>query len=139
MGDAELTKLLCSILGIVPGWAWREQGPDYTPTEVGIFYRALADAPDRAIAVAVYGGTDPQLYEPQRRAQLRFRGGRGDMDGADALADIAFLVLHERPRGQGVSSITRTSFGALAVDDNRRQERTDNYLITLDNLEASAS
>lgn len=139
MGDVELTKLLCTILGIVPGWEWREDGPAYTANEVGIWYRTMGADPDRAIAVTVYGGTDPTVYEPQRRAQLHFRGARGDIAGADALADVAFLLLHERPRGQGLSSIARTSFGSLSIDDNRRAERTDNYLITLDNLEASTS
>ena len=139
MGDVELTKMLCTILGIVPGWAWRETGPPYTATEVGIWYRTIGETPDRAIGVTVYGGTDPTVYEPQRRAQLHFRGARDDVAGADNLADVAFLLLHERPRGQGLSSIARTSFGSLSIDDNRRAERTDNYLITLDNLEASTS
>lgn len=139
MGDIELTKLLCSILAIIPGWEWREHGPDYAANEVGIFYRRLGESPDRAIAVTVYGGTDPTVYEPQRRAQVHFRGGRGNVAGADELADVAFLLLHDRPRGQGLSSIARTSFGSLSIDDNSRAERTDNYLITLDNLEASES
>lgn len=139
MDDTDLTLVLCEILGRVPGWSWRPDGPDYGPGEVGIFYRSIDTTPDRAIGVAVYGGSDPAVYAPQRRVQLHFRGSPGDRTGADTLAGIAFLVLQDRPPGQGIVTIARTSFGPLPADGNRRQERTDNYLILLDNLEASVS
>lgn len=138
MDDVELTFRLCEILGTVPGWHWRPDGPDYTPSEVGLFYRTVDADAEQGIGVSIYGGSDPTVYSPQRRAQLFFRGPAGDPAGADKLARIAFAILHDRPRGGGLSSIERQSFGQLSLDGNRRQERTDNYLIHLDNLEASS-
>lgn len=139
MDDADLTIRVLEILGRIPGWQWRPHGPAYTDAEVALFYGPVGDRPDRAIGATIYGGTDPAVYAPHRRLQLRLRGRPGDKTGADTLADVAFTVLDRRPRGEGISSITRTSFGPLGADDNRREQRSDNYLIILDNLEASTS
>ncbi|WP_258061296.1 minor capsid protein [Rathayibacter sp. AY1A4] len=134
-----MTKLVCAILGRLPGWAWREHGPAYTAAEVGIFYGPIDTTPDRAIGVRVYGSSDSvdDSGAPTRRVQLTIRGEEGRPDGADHLAHFAFLVLHGRPRGGGINGISRTSMGPLGADDNGREQRSENYTITLDNPEAS--
>ena len=140
MDDATLTKLLCQVLGDVAGYEWRPDGPDYTAAEVGVFYGAIPDGQYRAaIGVRVYGGTDDTVSSLHgRRAQLRFRGEKGRRDGADKLAHPAFLVLTGLSRVGGISGISRISFDPAGANDNGREERTDNYIITLDNTEASS-
>jgi len=137
--DATLTKLLCQILGGVAGYTWRENGPEYTASEVGIYYGAIPEGNYRAaIGVRVYGGTDDNVTSLHgRRAQLRFRGGKRHRGGADSLAHPAFLVLTGLSRTGGISGISRISFDPAGADGNGREERTDNYIITLDNTEAS--
>ncbi|HWU30195.1 MAG TPA: minor capsid protein [Microbacterium sp.] len=137
MDDETLTTRLCEIVGAVPSFAWRPYGPNYTDTEIGVFYGTIPDAPDRAVGIRVYSPIDePNLLS--RRVQLYVRGRRHQPFGADRIADVLFAVLHERPRGDGMASIFRTSAASLGADDNGREERTENYLITLDNLEASS-
>jgi hypothetical protein len=138
--DATLTRVLCSILGRVPTWHWRPDGPAYARTETGIFYGAIDSTPDVAIGVRVYGSLDaPISHQYGRRAQLRFRGRKNRRDDADRMAGIAFNVLDGLSRVGGISGIHRFSFGPSATDDNGREERTDNYSIILDNPEASTS
>lgn len=138
MDDATLTRVLCSILGRVPTWEWRPDGPSYQSTETGIFYGPIDTEPDAAIGVRVYGSLDsPTSHLYGRRAQLRFRGRRDERDGADRMAGIAFTVLDGLSRVGGISGIRRFSFGPSVTDDNGREERTDNYSIILDNPEAS--
>lgn len=135
--DVELTTRLAEILGRVPTFAWRPNGPAYDSSEVAIFYGRVLDAPDRAIAVRVYSPVnEPDLS--RRRVQFHVRGRADDVAGADRLADVLSIVLDNRLRGDGIASITRTSFSQLGADKTGREERTENYLITLDNLEASS-
>jgi hypothetical protein len=137
--DATLTKTVCMILGRVPGWEWRPTGPAYTAAEVGIYYGAIKDTPDRAIGVRVYSiPSDNPDTDRQRGVQLRIRGGRGRPDGADVIASVARPVLAGIVRQYGISEITFTSMAPLGADQNGRQERTENALITLDNPEASS-
>jgi hypothetical protein len=137
MDDKTLTIRLCEIVGALPLFAWRPAGPPYTDSEIGVFYGTIEDSPDRAVGIRVYSPIDdPDLHS--RRVQLHVRGARHEPDGADWIADILFAVLHERPRGDGMASILRTSAAPLGADDNGREQRTENYLITLDNLEASS-
>lgn len=135
--DVELTTRIAEILGRVPTFTWRPHGPAYTSAEVAIFYGRIMDAPDRAIGVRVYSPAD-QEHLTRRRVQLHVRGRRDDVADADRLSDVLSLVLDRRLRGDGIASITRTSFSQLGADKNGREERTENYLITLDNLEASS-
>lgn len=135
--DVALTTRLAEILGRVPTFAWRPHGPAYTSTEVAIFYGRVLDAPDRAIGVRVYSSADME-HLSRRRVQLHVRGRRDDVADADRIADVLSTVLDQRLRGDGIASITRTSFSQLGADKNGRDERTENYLITLDNLEASS-
>jgi len=143
LDDVTLTKLICSRLGEVPGWDWYDSDLDepgdephtYEPDAVVIFYGALGAEPDKAVGVRVYGSTDERDLG-WRRVQLRLRGEAGRPDGADALAGPAFDALLELPRVGGISTTSRQSMAPAGADDNRREERTENYLIILDNQES---
>lgn len=137
MDDETLTMRLCEIVGALPLFAWRPYGPMYANPEIGVHYGAIDDQTDKAVGIRAYSPIDePNLLS--RRVQLHIRGGRREPFGADRIAGVLFAVLHERPRGDGMASILRTSAAPLGADLNGREERTENYLITLDNLEASS-
>lgn len=141
MDDATLTTRINEQLAKIPGWAWRPNGPIYTAAEVAIFYGAIGAKPDRAVGTRVYGapsdiGGDGQLA--LRSVQLRFRGAAHAPNSADELAGFAFTVLQGLSRVDGISGVRRESFTSLGADANSREERTDNYLIILDNQEASS-
>lgn len=133
MDDVVLTKLLCQVLGTIPGWAWL----DHAGAGVGVFYGAIGSEPDRAVGVRLYDIADADDVRG-RRAQFRFRGSPWDRASADALADEAERVLTSLVRFQGISGVVRESFARLGADESGRDERADNYTITLDNEEASA-
>ena len=83
MDDASLTIKLCEILGTIPGWHGRPNGPAYTSSEVAIYYGAIPDETYRAaVGVRVYGDAEADGVLG-RRVQLRFRSPRGARDGAD--------------------------------------------------------
>lgn len=135
MKDSTLTQNICTLLGEIPGWKW---GTGYTSADVGVFYGAIKPDPDRAVGVRVYQAEDDiQTGLAQRRAQVRYRGEKNNPAGADDLADEGFAVLQGLSRTAGINGISRESIGYLGADTNGREERTDNYLITLDNAEAS--
>lgn len=136
MDDATLTKRILTYLGTIPGWEWRESGPAYADSVVGLYYGPIKTSPDRGIGARVYAPQD-EPHVSQRRLQLRFRGAPRGLDGADKLADIAFAAMDGLSRLDGILRAQRISFTPLGADTNGREERTDNYLITLDNLEAS--
>ena len=135
MTDDELTVLLCELLGRMPTWSWSPSGP-YPPDVTGIFYGAIADKPDSAIGVRVYMATDRNNLS-ERRAQLRFRGPKGAPNGADNLASLAFAAMDGLSRVGGISGMRRESMAPLGADTNDRAERTDNYVVVLDNEEAA--
>ena len=135
MTDRDLTIALCELLAEEVGWSWSLTEP-YPAGAVGLFYGSIGDAPDRAVGVRVYGGSDPRVYAPTRSVQLLLRGRPGEPDGADALADAAFGVLHKTLRRRGILAGQRSYFGPLGADVNGREERADNYEIHLDNMEA---
>lgn len=141
MDDAALTVLLCEQLGRIPKWAWRPDPEDlYLESEVAVFYGSIDPTPDRACGVRVYGTIDARDdHYGARRVQLRLRGARGQARGADLLAWPAFLVMQNLSRVGGISGASRQSMTPLGADDNGREERTENYLILLDNTEASTS
>jgi len=102
-----------------------------------VFYGTLKDSPDRAAAVQLYSPTDED-HLAIRRAQVIVRGRKGDRYDADRLAGHVFLALQRLSRVGGISDIRRISGGPLGADNNGREERSDNYQITLDNPEASS-
>ena len=137
MGDDELTALICELLAEIPDCAWRPNGPKYTADEVGIFYGAIDPSPPRAVGVRVYQATDDaDEHWAARFVQIRTRGCQNDRSGADSLAGAAFRVLQKISRVGGISGIRRVSMAPLGADSSGREERTDNYIINLDNQEA---
>lgn len=119
------------------GWAWRPASEFEPEDDVGIHYRRLGDGPDRAVAIAVYGGgDDDETGEAYRLVQLRFRGAPKDPRDADRLAGAAFNHLRTVASRRGIAWARRRGFGSSKTDDNGREQRTDNYRITLDNPEA---
>ena len=135
MTDRDLTIALCELLAEELGWSWSLTEP-YPAGAVGLFYGSIGETPDRAVGVRVYGGSDPRVRAPTRSVQLLLRGRPGEPDGADALADAAFGVLHKTLRCRGILAGQRSYFGPLGADANGREERADNYEIHLDNMEA---
>ena len=135
MTDRDLTIALCELLAEELGWSWSLTEP-YPAGAVGLFYGSIGDTPDRAVGVRVYGGSDPRVRAPTRSVQHLLRGRPGEPDGADALADAAFGVLHKTLRCRGILAGQRSYFGPLGADANGREERADNYEIHLDNMEA---
>lgn len=134
MNDSELTKLLCEITGEIPGWSWSET--EAPPAgEVAVFYGSLDHEPDRAVGWRVYDTADGP-YLKGRRAQLRSRGAINDRAGADELADAVVARLAAISRERGISHISDHTFTPLGADESGRQERADNFTITLDNEEA---
>lgn len=139
MDDDALVFLLGQILGRIPGWRWDPETTSFSDEIVPIFYGRIDSEPDRAVGIRLYGTEDflPEVLH-ERRVQLRFRGRAGDPRGANKLASPAFAMLQGLSRVGGISDIRRLSMSPLGADDNGREERTDNYLITLDNLEATS-
>lgn len=132
MDDAALTETLCALLGEVPGWSWRTSDT-YSPDEVGVFYGAIPPTPDAAVGVRVYGADDDLVTGvAYRRAQIRFRGAKGDPRGADVMAAQAFAALQGLSRTGGMSGVNRLSVAPLGADTNGREERTDNYSVLLE-------
>ena len=139
MNDDDLTILICETLGHMPGWNWWETSTPYPVDEVGIYYGDLpADGPDQAIGVSVYDAQDP-LHLSWRNVQLRIRGKQRDKRSADKLGSFAFIAMQRLSRVGGISDTSRISFAPLGADGNAREERTENYIIILDNPEVTAS
>ena len=141
MDDRSLTIALCRYLGRIPGWQWDETvGVVFDPERPAVHYGLLPPSPDQGIAVRVYGiPANDMATERVRRVQFFTRGRPGDPGGADRLAGVLLGVLPHVIRMDGISEIQFSSMSPLGPDDNDRQTRSDNYLITLDNPEASAS
>ena len=137
MDDDTLTARICLALAVLPGWEYHEDDTPFSPGGTAIFFGAIESKPDRAVGVKVYGGADDRVTGiATRRVQLRFRGAPRQRGGAERQAALAFTVLQGRMRRDGINDIERISFSPPTTDDSGRDERTDNYLITLDNLEA---
>lgn len=136
MDDDELTTALCLLLQDA-GVGVHESTA--TGDQVQIVYGDVAAAGvDRAIGITVYASVvdDPQTGLTARRVQLRVRGADGDRRSANQLAAAAFGALHRTIKSRGVAFGVRESFAQLGQDGNRRQERAENYTITIDNPEA---
>jgi hypothetical protein len=141
MDDVTLTKTICSLLGEIDGWVWADADEHtYDLDEVAVAYGRLHDSPDQGVAVRVYmTDDDRRRHLNWRRVQLYHRGAPRRPDGADALAARSFARLQGLSRVHGISGAERLSMSPLGADGNGREERADNYLITLDNPEASTT
>lgn len=134
MDDETLTVAVCAHLGGIDGWAWSDSTA-YPSDQVGVYYGSIPDAPDLAVGVRLYGATDDDLST--RRVQLRLRGARQDRAGADRLGAAALERMHSTPHPPGIAYIRRQSMAPYGADTNQREERTENYLIILDNKESA--
>lgn len=102
----------------------------HEPGATFIAAKRIPDKPDAAIGITVYLGTD-ELLQSMRRAQFRFRGPPHDPLAPDRMADAVFRLLHMSHHDGHISRIRRESMAPLGMDGNSRDERTDNYEITL--------
>lgn len=139
MDDTALTEFLASKLGTIPGWTYAADGANIPTGRVGVALgRIPAGPPDRWAGVRVYGTDDDEVQAlHSRMVQVRLRGAPNDPNGANTLAHPVYLVLTGLSRVGGISGVTRTSMAPLGADSQGREERTDSYEITLDNMEAS--
>ena len=136
MDTTAVTTAVCQLLHDFGVGVWSPTQA-YLTTDVGVFYGPLGTLPDRAIGLTVYAATDDvETGLAHRYLQVRCRGAVGAPNGADALADSAFAALHGLYQTSGIARITRTSTAYLGADTNGRTERTDNYMLIIDNPEA---
>ena len=139
MDDVTLTEFLGAALGELDGFEWHPAGEPFTADAVAVVYGRIPPDPDRAVGLRVYATTDDDVeHNHSRRVQVRLRGARGAPGGADALALPVYLALTNLSRVGGISGVTRESMAPLGADGNDRDQRSDNYTITLDNTEASS-
>lgn len=136
MDDDELTEAICLLLQDA-GAGMFETNATGTQTQI-VYGDVSAAGVPRAIGVTVYAAVadDVQNGLTARRLQIRTRGAPDDRRGANQLAGVVFTTLHRTIRSRGVAFGVRVSFVPLGPDGSRRQERADNYQITLDNPEA---
>lgn len=136
MLDSTLTTTLCAILGSLDGFEWSTDDTPYASESVGVFYGRIEETPDRAVGVRVYNTFDePGLH--RRRVQFWIRGARGERASADLIADAVFARLDKLSRERGINFLRRESMSVIGADENDREQRSENYLVTLDNDEAS--
>lgn len=134
MKDSQLKTRLCEILGTIDDFAWNPTTP-YAGDDVAVFFGAIDDAPDRAVGVRLYGGSDDDDLKA-RKAQIWVRGARGVRGSADDIADAVFVRFDKLSREGGILGIRRESMSDQGADDSDRDLRAENYTITLDNEEA---
>lgn len=135
MDDATLKTRLCEILGSIDGFVWDPTPTVYPADAVGVHYGRIGDTPDRAVGVRLYDASDTRNLT-QRKAQIWVRGARHERDGADRIADAVFARFDKLSREGGILGIRRESMSDMGSDDNDREQRSENYTITLDNEEA---
>lgn len=139
--DVAVTQAVCAWLGGIPGWVYDPDGTaTLQPGDVLVVYGPIPEDADVAVGVRIYGGEDANditVSVDWRAVQLRFRGAKGAPHGADLLASAANARMKKLSRTGGISGASRASLAPLGADTNGRQERSDNYEITLDNQEAS--
>ncbi|WP_337004105.1 MULTISPECIES: minor capsid protein [unclassified Microbacterium] len=137
MNDREIKTRLCEILGTIDGFEWSATTAAYDPDSVGVWFGAIDDTPDRGVGVRLYGlGGSESDDLTQRKAQVWVRGAREERGSADDIADAVFGRFDKLSREGGILSIRRESMSDQGSDDNDREQRSENYLITLDNEEA---
>lgn len=114
---------------------WKPVDP-YNDDEVGIVLGVPTQSPRSLVALAAYSNVDdPALSDSTVGVQVRVRGPGANPTPADDLADAVFDELQgyrgDLPNGIHVVYGKRTSTYPLGLDGNGRQERTDNYDLTV--------
>lgn len=113
------------------------------PVGVPVRDKELDPLTPRGFALALGGvGDDDWLATSTYTLQIRTRGAANPSDDVDDLAEQAKAILHGRCMvqlaGVTIGNIRRMSWVSLGRDDNRRWERSDNYLLEGVTLPASA-
>lgn len=113
---------------------WKDSGV-YADDEVGIVLGVPTQRPPSLIALATYNNDDdPALSDSVVKLQVRLRGPDADPRAANDLSDGVFDALQglrDTLNGIRVIYAKRTSSLPIGVDKNSRQERTDNYDLTV--------
>lgn len=131
----DLLTGIAQVLALDGVGVWKPSGT-YAADEIGIVLGVPTQDPPSLIAIAAYNAIDdPSLSDSTAQVQFRVRGPSADPGPADDLADGIFDSLQGR-HGAVLNGITlvyarRTSTLPLGVDGNGRQERTDNYDLTV--------
>ena len=97
-----------------------------------VFFKELPTTPDRCVALTAYATIDDATRnESVVRVQFWFRGAAGNATDVDEFADAVFEWL------QGMTDVDygtvhvaqalRVSSIQIGMDDNKRNERSDNY------------
>lgn len=97
-----------------------------------VFFKELPTSPDRCVALTAYASSDDATRnESVVRVQFWFRGVAGVATDVDVLADSVFMWLqgmtHVDYGTVHVAQALRVSAIQLGMDDNKRNERSDNY------------
>ena len=109
---------------------WNPSGA-YNNSEIGIVIGAPSQDPPSLVALATYNNTDdPAASDSTVFLQVRTRAPDDDPRKANALSGGVFNSLQGlRKTVNGIRIVygKRNSSYPLGIDDNGRQERTDNY------------
>jgi hypothetical protein len=102
-----------------------------------VFFKELPTKPDRCVAITAYASIDePKIARSTVRVQFWFRGSADIATDVDDLADAIFLWLQGREDftygDVHVVQAFRISAIQLGMDDNKRNQRSDNYEFDLD-------
>lgn len=116
---------------------WRPTGA-YQPGDLTpIVYGSVPASPDRVITLRAYDvDHDPTLSDSVQGLQVRTRSPRADPLAMDDDADAVFDVLHgldhvELSTGVLIVLGERRSSTPMGRDKNEREERSDNYYLTV--------
>lgn len=135
-GDGWTSRLLTGLaehLAAAGVGTWRVTCA-YTANEVGIYIRAIPQAPDRIITLAAYPiGTARQgLADHDAAVQIRLRGTadpRVVEDQADAVYELLDGARRLTLGGIPVQLVWRQSYTSLGDDTAGRWERSENYYL----------
>lgn len=104
----------------------------YQAGEVGVYFKRPPATPDRVVTLTLYPVSGPNTVG----LQVRCRGAAGDYLDADTLAEHAYQALHG---AQGVDLggdtavvVLWRSGSPMGIDDEGRDEHSDNYFLIVD-------
>ena len=118
----------------VGDWNSAGNAPPTDQADPWIVFKEMPDVPDRCIVITCYVyAVMPGMAQDQFRVQIRCRGAAEDASDVDTIADAAFTTLHGLTYAQFggvlVNQMLQASSVPMGLDQNRRWERSDNYVI----------